>query len=90
MGRNRPRVITGRVRDAHGAPLPNARVYFVRGPGDLPDVAAITDTRGLFTLTAPTPGEYEIECMTDEAGSARQRVEVQNDDLQVELSPGKS
>ena len=51
-----PEVIHGVVRDQHGAPLAEARVYFAGGPVPLPDVAAMTDATGTFQLTAPVPG----------------------------------
>ncbi len=57
-----PEVIHGIVRDQHGAPLAEARVYFAGGPVPLPDVAAMTDATGTFQLTAPVPGTYSIQC----------------------------
>jgi hypothetical protein len=57
----------------------------VRGPAQLPDVAALTGSRGSFSLSAPIAGTYEIECMTDRAGSTRTTVEVRDDDVHVAL-----
>lgn len=59
MGRSQ-RVISGTVRDAKGNPVAQARVYFTAGPVPLPDIAVLTDTRGAFSLSAPSPGTYEI------------------------------
>ncbi len=57
-----PQVITGRVRDHTGEPVPGARVFFASGPVPLPDVAALTGPDGVFRLTAPAPGEYSVMC----------------------------
>ena len=53
-----------------------ARVYFVRGPGNLPDVAAVTAEDGAFALSAPTPGSYEIASTADGFGTAKNAIEV--------------
>ena len=53
-----------------------ARVYFSRGPGNLPDVAAVTAEDGAFALSAPMPGTYEIASTADGFGTAKNAVEV--------------
>ena len=58
-------VIHGTVRDASGLPVPQARAYFLSGPGPFPDIAAVTDPHGAFTLSAPSRGSYRIECAAD-------------------------
>lgn len=60
-----PGIIVGVVSDRAGTAVPAARVSFVRGPTALPDIAALTDSRGAFTLSAPTPGDYTIQCVAD-------------------------
>jgi hypothetical protein len=60
-----PGLISGTVRDAAGRPIAEARVYFASGPGSFPDIAALTDVRGTFSLAAPSPGSYEVECATE-------------------------
>ena len=60
-----PSVISGLVRGPHGKPVPNARVYFTAGPVPLPEIAALTDSSGGFSLTAPVPGEYVIQAAAD-------------------------
>jgi hypothetical protein len=67
-------VIRGTVRDETGRPVRGARAYFVDGPGAFPDIAALTDDRGGFTLAAPGDGTYAIECTAD--GFAPRRVTV--------------
>jgi hypothetical protein len=71
-----PSVISGVVRSPEGKPVSNARVYFTAGPGSLPDVAALTDEDGKFSLTAPAPGEYVVESSADEFGARSSKVKV--------------
>jgi hypothetical protein len=69
-----PSLISGIVSDVSGRPLAGARVSFTAGPVSLPDIAALTDSRGSFTLTAPAPGSYEIEAVAE--GFVSKRVSV--------------
>jgi Carboxypeptidase regulatory-like domain len=62
---SQPALISGVIRDPDGEPVGEARVYFKDGPVPLPDVAALTDSRGAFTLPAPAAGAYKIECSAD-------------------------
>ena len=52
--------VGGVVRDATGAPVPYATVALTAGPVPLPDIAALTDAQGVFVLSVPTPGAYEV------------------------------
>ncbi|WP_395928705.1 carboxypeptidase-like regulatory domain-containing protein [Arthrobacter sp. RT-1] len=61
-----PLIISGVVWNTPGMPVANARVYFVEGPGSLPDIAALSGSDGKFTLTAPEPGQYTIGCTADD------------------------
>jgi protocatechuate 3,4-dioxygenase beta subunit len=72
-------VISGTVLDPNGQPQANARVYFTAGPVPLPEIAAVTDSSGKFSLTAPAPGEYVIESSADEFGAQSARVKVKGD-----------
>ena len=73
----RPGVISGRVLDAEGKPVAGARVFFARGPGPLPDVAAVTGDDGAFALSAPHAGTYHVQSVTD--GERARTVEVHVD-----------
>jgi protocatechuate 3,4-dioxygenase beta subunit len=68
-------VISGTVRNDAGRPVENARVYLVSGPASFPDIAALTDPDGRFSLSTPTPGQYSIACEAD-AGSGLVTVTV--------------
>jgi hypothetical protein len=71
-----PSVISGIVRDLKGRPVAQARVYFTAGPVPLPDIAALTDSAGSFSLSAPTAGSYTIECTADGFAPAATTVTV--------------
>ena len=58
-------VISGVVRDSYGNPIVQARVYFTNGPVPLPDIAALTNKDGAFSLTAPAAGSYTIACAAE-------------------------
>ena len=68
--------LSGTVLDAAGKPVAQARVYLVKAPGAVPDVAMLTGADGRFTLGAARPGSYEVACSTDVLGSASTRVEI--------------
>lgn len=68
--------ISGRVVDAAGRPVAGATVYAARSPVPLPDIAALTDRDGRFTLAAPQPGRYEIACRSEALGNATAEVSV--------------
>lgn len=79
-------VISGVVRGPKGKPIANARVYFTSGPVPLPEIAALTDEDGKFSLTAPAPGEYVIEGAADDFSPRSSKVTVKgNQPVTVEL-----
>lgn len=85
-----PYLIHGVVRDPGGSPIPAARVYFVGGPEPFPDIAALTDEGGLFTLSTPAPGAYRIECAAEGFSSRLYDVDVgeeEETDLEIRLLP---
>ena len=77
--------LSGTVLDAAGKPVAQARVYLVKAPGAVPDVAMLTGADGHFTLGAARPGSYEVACSTDTLGSASARLEVGAAGARVEL-----
>ncbi|MGW0904572.1 carboxypeptidase-like regulatory domain-containing protein [Streptomyces sp. NPDC002853] len=91
--------ITGVVRDTSGTPVTGAHVLFTDGPRPLPDIAAVTDAEGRFSLVAPTTGEYRLICRADPlmgpSGTAEATVRVEPPEraaprgrLRVELTLG--
>ena len=81
-----PSVISGKLYGPDGKPVAMARVYFSRGPGNLPDVAVLTDASGGFALSAPSPGTYEIASTADGFDTVKKSVEVHSgQSVQLEL-----
>ena len=75
MSASIPQVITGEVK-AGGRAVADARVYIVDGPGSFSDMAALTDRRGHFSLTAPQEGSYKVTCAAEGFAPASITVEV--------------
>ena len=60
MMQEKPGLVSGVVRDPVGKPVTEARVYFTGGPVPLPEIAALTDHHGAFSLSAPAAGTYSM------------------------------
>jgi hypothetical protein len=58
-------IISGLVKDPGGRPVPLARVYFTESPVPLPDIAALTNDNGEFSLSVPIAGRYKIACAAE-------------------------
>ncbi|MFN8468462.1 MAG: carboxypeptidase-like regulatory domain-containing protein [Caldilineaceae bacterium] len=69
-------VISGVVRGQNGQPVANARIGFANAPVPVPDIAALTDDHGTFTLFAPAPGKYVIGCYADGYAPANVAVDI--------------
>jgi hypothetical protein len=75
----------------NGAPIAQARVYFTSAPTATPDIAALTNDRGEFTLSAPVPGEYAIEAAAEgfsPGGVVIDVTERADVEAEIRLSPG--
>ena len=81
-----PIVVTGVVRGPANDPVPQARVYIAGGPVPVPDIAALTDAEGRFTMSLPAAGTYEFACTAEAYMPSSTTVEVaENQTLPVEL-----
>ena len=82
-------LIRGTVTDADGVPIEWAAVWFASGDHPTPDIAAVTDASGAFTLTAPAPGTYRVGCRGEGYAPVEVTVEVGDDhvDLDITLPP---
>ncbi len=83
-------IISGVVRDAHDNPIAQARVYFTNGPVPLPDMAALTNQEGAFSLAAPVAGSYTIACAAEGFAPTEVTVAVtdsQETHLEIRLRP---
>ena len=83
-------VISGVVQDSHGNPLVQARVYFTNGPVPLPDIAALTNKDGAFSLTAPVVGSYTLACAAEGFAPTAVTVAIadsQETHLEIRLRP---
>ena len=85
-----PATLSGIVLDASGRPVAHARVYIVKAPAAVPDVAALTGADGRFTLAAGRAGVYEVACSTDTLGSASATVDVGARGASAELRLGRA
>jgi hypothetical protein len=54
-------------------------------PRPLPDVAALTDDKGRFTVATAGPGRYTIAVHADGFGVARIECDVETSDKHVEI-----
>jgi hypothetical protein len=79
-------VISGVVRNPRGEPVAQARVYFTGGPTAFPDIAALTDRGGKFSLSAPSGGTYNLECMAEGFAPAAVTITVEEgQEVQLEI-----
>lgn len=85
---NNESIITGKVQTVDGQSVVEARVYFISSPVALPDIAALTDTSGEFSLSVPVAGTYQIGCTADGLVSTTVSVSVkagQNTNIEIRL-----
>jgi hypothetical protein len=79
-------IVRGVVRSAQGDPLEWVVVLFVTAPGEVPDIAAVTNDRGEFALTAHHEGPHRLGFRGEDHGYREIDIDVHDDiDLEVEL-----
>lgn len=79
-------LIRGTVTDVHAEPVEWATVWFASGDHPTPDIAAVTDAAGAFTLTAPAPGTYRLGCNAEHHAAVEVAVEVADADVELAIT----
>jgi Carboxypeptidase regulatory-like domain len=84
-----PRPVISGIATSPRGPIPTARVTIESSPRPLPDIAALTDDRGRFTLATAGAGRYTIAVHADGFKVARIECDVDTSDkhVDVELIP---
>lgn len=85
---SKAKIIRGVVRDEAGKPLTQVRVWLSRGPCPLPDIAQVSARDGVFIISAPVAGEYEVCFQADGFLPATSRVAVKaqkSSEIQITL-----
>lgn len=75
----KPIVLSGKVQTANGKAVAMARIYFTKSPISLPDITALTDAQGTFSVSVPVEGAYQIGCKTDGFAPVTVDVNVKKD-----------
>ena len=70
--------IDGRVIDASGHPVPEVSITVQDGPGSFPDLAALTDAEGRFTLHGLSAGRFTLRLVPPEGEAVDRMVQVAN------------
>jgi hypothetical protein len=78
-------VIEGRTWSREHGPVVEARVYFTEAPVALPDIAALTDGDGRFSLFVPVPGKYTLECSAEGFLVATVTINVTGEKSRIDL-----
>jgi hypothetical protein len=77
-------MITGIVTDSSGRPAAEAVVSVTAAPVPVPDIAALTDVAGRFSITVPVTGDYRLLARGD-AFSREVDVVVEREVTEVEV-----
>ena len=77
--------VEGRTHRADDSPVVEARVLFSMAPVPLPDIATLSDDNGRFSLYAPAPGTYELECHADGLNPVTIPIEVDENSETIEV-----
>ncbi len=78
-------LIRGLVADAEGDPIGWATAVFVEGPVALPDIAAVTDDAGRFTVAVPAAGDYRLACHAEGFEPNEVLVSIADSDIDVQF-----
>lgn len=83
-GLSRP-LVSGVVRDNRGEAVTDARLFIVAGPEPWPDVAALSDEAGRFSLSVLSTGTYKLQCVADGFAPWETVVDVQEAGAALEI-----
>ncbi|MDQ3770836.1 MAG: carboxypeptidase-like regulatory domain-containing protein [Actinomycetota bacterium] len=83
-GLSRP-LVSGVVRDNRGEAVTDARLFFSAGPEPYPDVAALSDEAGRFSLSVLSTGTYTLQCVAEGFSPSETVVEVQEVGAALEI-----
>jgi protocatechuate 3,4-dioxygenase beta subunit len=91
----RAAIVTGRVTDAEGRPLPDLAIALVRptppeSPWDEPQEDTWTDAEGRFVLDAKAPGDYRIDVSAESFIEESFPVRAPSTDVHLTLRTGAS
>ena len=81
-------MISGVVRSVDG-PVALARIAVEAAPGPVPDIAALTDEQGRFTIGTVGPGEYRLAVYADGFEPGRAEVRLSDAPVAVEFRLGE-
>ena len=88
--KNQRVVVSGQVLDGQGKPVSGARVFVLKAPGPVPDIALLTGDDGGFSISLPELGRYELACHSDLLGTASAAVDVADSGAALDLQYRKN
>lgn len=62
--------LAGRVVEGDGHPVEGANVTIVDGPGEFPDIAALSGADGSFGFSSLVEGTYRVAALSPQGGRA--------------------
>jgi hypothetical protein len=80
-----PRPVISGTAISPAGPIPTARVTIESSPRPLPDVAALTDDEGRFTLSTDGPGRYTIAVHAEGFKAARIECDIDTTDQHIDV-----
>lgn len=82
--------VSGTVLNEDGQPVSDASVMFAESPVAVPDIAALTNDQGRFSLSAPAPGHYVVLVVAEGFAERRVAAEIaggRQPHIIIELTP---
>ena len=78
--------VTGILEDSAGRPVSDALVMIIDGPHEFPEIASVSDERGLFVLSGVVvPGRYTVQ-VQGSSGAVKREVDLEkNNPVRIRL-----